>query len=379
MQRTVSLLLVFAALACNNDGATTLSPLNDVDAARTTGAAGQVYTMSNAVSGNAVMAFDRATDGSLTPAGSYATGGSGSGGGLGNQSALVITRNGRHLLAVNAGSNEVSSFRIRLNGSLELVNRVPSGGVSPISVTHAGGFVYVLNGGGTGNITGFLLSTAGTLTPIAGSSRSLSSSAAGAAQVEFSPDGRWLVVTEKATNVIDTYAVNGAGMATGPVVNASVGATPFGFSFAPNGVLVVSEAFGGAPDASAVSSYRLQPSGALGVISPSVATTETAACWILITPNGRYAYTTNTGSGTISGYRMERGTLTLLDADGVTGTTGAGSGPIDLAMTRDGAFLYSLNSGTGTVSAFSISSTGALTSAGGASALPASANGLAAR
>jgi 6-phosphogluconolactonase len=196
--------------------------------------------------------------------------------------------------------------------------------------------------------------------------------------VSFDPKGRTLVVTEKDTNLIDTYEVNRhTGRASGPNPQPSAGQTPFGFAFDPRGHLIVSEAFGGAADASAVSSYEVDD-GIIDPITPSAATTETAACWIVVTKDGRFTYTTNTGSGSISGYRISRGgELDLLDADGVTGVTGPG--PIDMALTRGSRFLYSLNSGDGTISGFRVQKNGDLSPIGGASGLPTAANGLAAR
>jgi 6-phosphogluconolactonase (cycloisomerase 2 family) len=134
------------------------------------------------------------------------------------------------------------------------------------------------------------------------------------------------------------------------------------------------------PDASVVSSYDLSDDGDLSVISPAVPTTETAACWIVITRNSRFAYTSNTGSGTISGYALSRdGELTLLNGDGITGNTGVGSVPIDMALSRDSRFLFSLNSGNGTLSAFRVNANGSLQSIIGLNGIPAGANGLAAR
>ena len=184
-------------------------------------------------------------------------------------------------------------------------------------------------------------------------------------------------MTEKNTNLIDTYEVDGdTGLASGPSPQASAGATPFGFAFDGRGHLIVSEAFGGAPDQSAVSSYAVDD-GLIDAISPSVGTTETAACWIVVTKNGRFAYTTNTGSGSISGYRISHdGRLTLLDADGKTGLTGPG--PIDMALTGNSRFLYSLNSGDGTISGFHVKADGGLAPIGGASGIPTAATGLAA-
>jgi 6-phosphogluconolactonase len=341
------------------------------------GNAGAVYVSTNSPAGNEVLVFPRARDGSLGAPTAFATGGLGTGGGLDNQGAVVLSADNGRLFVVNAGSNEVSVFAVRHTG-LELLDRVASGGIRPVSVTVHRRLVYVLNAGGTGNITGFRLNDNGKLHPIGNSTRPLSSAAAGAAQVEFSPEGGVLVVTEKMTNKISTYTVGASGRATGPNVQQSEGDTPFGFAFSRAGTLVVSEAFGGAPDASALSSYNVSAGGSLSVISASVGTTETAACWVVITRNGRFAYTSNTGSNTISGYGLSRaGELTLLDANGVTATTG--SGPIDLALTKDSRFLYSLDDGSHAISAFRVEDDGSLTPVPGASGLPAGANGLAAR
>jgi 6-phosphogluconolactonase (cycloisomerase 2 family) len=163
-----------------------------------------------------------------------------------------------------------------------------------------------------------------------------------------------------------------------PVVNPSEGMTPFGFSFGHRSLLLVSEAFGGSPDAGAVSSYELLPDGTLYPDIRSMGTTETATCWLIATGNGRYAYTTNTGSNSVTGVEVGRdGSLGLLDADGATGM--AGSAPIDAALSRNGRFLYTLNSGDGSLSAFVVGADGGLTSLAGVSGLPEGANGLAAQ
>ncbi|MDH5725483.1 MAG: lactonase family protein, partial [Nitrospira sp.] len=215
-----------------------------------------VYTMSNATSGNAVLAFEQRGE-TLIPAGSFPTQGAGSGDGLGNQGAIAISDDGETLFAVNAGSDEVSVFQIHDHG-LTLTCKVSSGGVRPISIALHEDWVYVLNAGGPGNITGFTLTSRNTLEPIPGSTQSLSGPATAPAQIEFNPEGNTLVVTEKATQIINTYTVDDDGVAVGPASQPSSGVTPFGFSFNKRGVLIVSEAFGGAPNASAVSSYTLK-------------------------------------------------------------------------------------------------------------------------
>ena len=334
-----------------------------------------VYTLTNDPAGNAVQVFHRRGNGSLSPGDAFATGGTGTGGGLGNQGALAL--DGRRLFVVNPGSDSISSFRVK-GRRLELIDTDASGGDMPISLTVDGRLLYVLNAGGAGDITGHTISRHGALSPLVGSTRPLSGAGADPAQVSFDPRGETLVVTEKATNLIDTYEVDkDTGVASGPNPQASAGATPFGFAFDRRGHLIVSEAFGGAADQSAMSSYDVDD-GLIDVISPSVGTTETAACWVVVTKNGRFTYTTNTGSGSISGYRVRHnGALALLDADGRTGLTGPG--PIDMALSGNSRFLYSLNSGDGTISGFRVRSDGGLRPMGGATGLPLSATGLAAR
>jgi 6-phosphogluconolactonase len=336
---------------------------------------GAVYTLSNAATGNAVIEFARARDGELAQVASYPTGGLGTGAGLGSQGAVVLNKSGRWLLAVDAGSDEISVFAVTHRG-LRQTDRIGSGGDMPISVTIHGRLVYVLNAGGDGNITGFWLGSQGQLSPISGSTRPLSSAASAPAQVEFTPDGDRLVVAEKDAHVISTYRIGSSGRARGPVVNPSEGMTPFGFAFDQRGHLIVSEAFGGAPGASAVSSYRIGGGGHLRTLSASVGTTQKAACWTVVI--GRFAYVTNTGSGTVSSYRIERtGEIHLLDAD--AGLTGAGSSPIDAAASRGGRFLYVLGDGTDEITAFRVRANGSLIEIDADGGLPPSTVGLAGR
>lgn len=351
--------------------------------AQPNGTPGAVYTMTNASAGNEILIFDRAPNGHLSMAGSVATGGVGTGGGLGNQAGLILSSNGRHLLAVNAGSDEISVLRIHPHG-LELVETAASGGERPVSLALNRGLLYVLHAGGAeggmDSLVGFRLGQDGSLEMLPGSQTPLSAAATGPAQVGFRPDGRVLAVTEKGTDSISTYVVDRNGYLTGPVVNPSEGMTPFGFAFGQRDQLMVSEAFGGAADASAASSYEVLDDGTLVTLDASEPTTETAACWLALTPGSRFAYTTNTGSGTVTGYSVGfDGDLELLDADGVTGMTGMGSRPIDLAFIPGGRMLYTLNGGNGTISGFRVHGDGSLTPLPTTMGIPAGANGLAAR
>jgi 6-phosphogluconolactonase len=337
-----------------------------------------VYTMTNDAAANEIVVFSRSANGALMATAVIPTGGAGTGEGLGSQGALVLSGNGRWLLAVNAGSDDISVFSVTPMG-LVLTDVEPSLGDMPTSIAIHGRLVYILNAAGAGGIQGFQLDNRGDLSPIARSDRPLSGAAMTMpAQVGFSPDGSTLVVTERATNLIDTYTVLGDGTTMGPLTTPSAGETPFGFDFTQNGRLLVSEAFGGAPDASAASSYDLI-GGVPAVISASVPTTETAACWLVVTDSNRFAYTTNTGSACVSGYAIDpaTGVLSLLDADGVTGETG--DGPLDAAFSAGSRYLYTLDSGSDSISVFRVNpASGALTLVQTVEGLPATALGIAA-
>jgi 6-phosphogluconolactonase len=338
--------------------------------------AGRVFTSTNAVAGNEVLVYETARGGTLALQARLATQGQGTGTGLGNQGAVTLSGNGRFLFVVNALSNSVSTFAVR-RGGLVLRSTVDSGGQQPISVSEHRGVVYVLNAGGAGNVTGFR-NHAGSLQPVSGSAQPLSAAGGtGPAQVGFSPDGDVLLVTEKATNKLTSYRVRGDGRLDAPVVTASAGVTPFGFAFDRRGRALVSEAFGGAAQASAVSSYGFEDRALARpiVISASVPDTQSAACWVVTTPNGRYAYTTNTGSGTVSRYAIQAsGQLTLAQAVAAT----PGRGPIDAAISADGRGLFVLNAGSNSIASFAIAPDGSLTATGSATGLPAGSNGLAA-
>jgi 6-phosphogluconolactonase len=334
---------------------------------------GAVYVQTNQPGGNEIAVFTRSAGGALVYSGAVATGGLGTGSGLGSQGSVILSNDGRWLFAVNAGSNEISAFRVHAGG-LALVDKAASGGTLPTSLTIYKDLLYVLNAGGTGNITGFTVDQAGRLSPLAGSTRPLSGDATAPAQVSFNKDGSMLVVTERATNSIDTYVVGADGLASGPAVHPSSGATPFGFAFTQQDALIVSEAFGGAPLASAVSSYDLS-GGGLDVVSPSVPTGQTAACWIAVSKNGKFAYSTNAGSGSVSAYRVGTdGSLSLIDGD--AGITGNGTSPIDATVSNNGQYLYVLNGRTHNISAFEIHADGTLSGIGTFEGLPAGSAGI---
>jgi len=334
---------------------------------------GAVFIMTNSAAGNSVLAYSRGADGSLTFSGSFSTAGLGTGSGLGDQGGLALSRGGRWLLAVNAGSNELTIFRVSDESTaLTITDKVSTVGKTPISVTIHKRLVYVLNAGDAvtpANIAGFRLSEDGGLSPIPGSVQPLSG-VTSPAQISFNPHGTILIVTEKTTNIIDAYTVDEDGVAAGPVFNVSHGTEPFGFAFDKRGNLIVSEAVSGA-----LSSYAVSKTGLLRTVSGSVADGQKAACWVVVTRNGHFAYTTNTASGTISSYAVgEKGALKLLQS--VAATTHAG--PIDMALTRNSHLLYVFDTGAHEIQGFSVGEEGGLTWLSTVSGIPAGAAGLAA-
>ena len=348
-----------------------------VSPASASSTSGVVYTLSNRAKNNAVLLFRREADGSLSPAGRFGTGGKGTGAGLGSQGALVL--HGDRLFAVDAGSDEITSFAVSSDGlTLTRIRTVSSGGDMPISLTVSGSYLYVLNAGGDGNISGFVGARSGKLRAIRHSTEPLSGSGVGPAEVSFADQGDVLVVTEKNTNLLDTYMVDGAtGRASGPETTASEGMTPFGFANR-NDRLVVSEAAGGAAGATTVSSYALDPGDMPHAATSALASHQSSACWVAIARHTRYAYVANTGSSTITGLRMQKDdTVSLLDANGVTATTGAA--PADLAVSSGSGFLFVRAGGAPEIDGYAIQGDGGLTPAGTPPGIPASAVGLAAR
>lgn len=334
-----------------------------------------VFTMTNSPAGNAIVAFDRAPSGALAWAGNFSTGGLGTGASLADQGSLAVTSDHRWLLAVDAGSDQVSVLAIgqhRSTVSLQLTDVVASGGVLPVSLATFGPLVYVLNDGNAtvpGNIAGFYLTPYGTLLPIPGSQQPLSSSGpTGAAEIAFDPIPGALVVTEKATNLLDVYLLGPGGRALPPVSFPSQGSTPYGFAVSPTGAVLVSEAASGS-----LSSYRIGFNGLVTAVSSSVPDFQTAPCWVVTADLGRVAFTTNAGSNSISAYGVGwQGTL-VLDNE-VAATTAAT--PTDLSVTADGAYLYVRDAGAGEIQGFLLGPGGSLTPVSSVGGLPAGAEGL---
>lgn len=370
--------LLFVALAVSVVS-TTRSNAQD----RRSNGAHAVFVMTNAVGRNEVISFQRAGDGSLQEGQTFATGGRGTGGvtdPLESQGSLTLSQDHSFLFAVNGGSGEISVFFV--DGSkLLLVDKAVSGGAEPNAVAQHGSLVYVLNVGGSSNVVGFRLNARGQLRKIPNSTRFLTTNNSEAASLAFSPDGQFLVVTERATNNLDVFHVQDDGTLGPIVVNPSPDPGAFSVSFAPNGAVLVSETGPtGGNNASAISSYSVIANGTLSPISTGVATLGNANCWNAVTPNGQFVYVSNAGSSTISGFAISAaGRLTPIGST-VVGTNPSGSTNLDITVSADGKFVYTLNSGTGTIGIFAIQSDGTLNSLGDAGGLSESAgfNGIAA-
>lgn len=334
---------------------------------------GAVFVMTNDARKNEVIAYDRAPNGYLTEAGKYDTEGRGSGGvtdPLEAQGALTLSQDHSILFAANAGSGNISVFSVR-RSNLVLVSKAPSGGSQPVAVAQFGNLVYVLNSGGAGSVVGFRLDLGAQLRPIKNATSYLTANVTGGASIAFSPDGRFLLVTERLANTIDAFRVNPDGTLGPIVVNSNPAPGTFSLAFAPNGKAIVSETGpAGADNASALSSYSVGPDGKLTAVSQSVPALGNANCWNAITPDGKYVYTSNAGSDSISGFAIGKdGSLTPVGST-VVGNNPAGSTNLDIAVSADGQYVYTLNSASGNIGMFRIEQDGRLTNLGQTGDLP---------
>jgi 6-phosphogluconolactonase (cycloisomerase 2 family) len=352
-------------------------------AAQSNNSTGAVFVMTNAADKNEVIAYERAANGTLSNESTYDTHGRGSGGTtdpLESQGSLTLSQDHSLLFAANAGSGNISVFSVH-KSNLIFLNKTASGGAQPSAVAEYQGLVYVLNSGGAGSVVGFHLDFGGQLKQIKNSTEFLTGTTTGGASLSFSPDGQFLLVTERVANNIDAFHVEADGTLSPIVVNSNPAPGTFSVQFAPNGFAIVSET--GAPTAtngSAISSYKVTAKGKLTPISQSVPTRAAGNCWNAITPDGTKVYVSNSGSDNISGFNIAKnGTLTPIGGT-VLGNNPSGSHNVDIAISANGKYLYTINSASGNIGVFGINNDGSLTSLGQAGNLPKSVgfNGIAA-
>ena len=335
-------------------------------------AGGAVFVMTNAANKNQIVAYKRNSDGWLEEGQTFPTGGRGSGGvtdPLGSQGALTLNEKHTLLFAVNAGSGNISVFQVK-GANLNLLETVPCGGSEPVAVAEHGSLVYVVNAGGASDVVGFRLAADGHLKQIAGSTTYLSTGTSEPGSLSFSPDGQFLLVTERLTNNVDVFHIQSNGKLGPIMVNPSAGPGAFAVSFAPNGTALVAETGpAGATNASAISSYAVVTNGTITPVSSSVPTQGAGTCWLVVTPNGQVVYTSNSASSTISGFALSAGGALAPVSGTLVGTNPSGSINLEIVISSDGKYLYTLNSGTGTVSIFGINQDGTLTFLGDAGGL----------
>jgi 6-phosphogluconolactonase len=342
-------------------------PMNDT-------ASGAVYVQTNSAP-NEVIAFRRAADGSLDRMGSVPTGGDGDGSPhLTSQGSVVLTADGRHLLVTNAASDDLSVFSVAADGSIELRDRVHTG-ATPRSVAEHEGLVVVLNTGEP-DLASFRLDAEG-IEAVGGGDQALEAGDADPAQVAFSPGGSMVVITQRGTDSIVTYEVTAEGTFGASSEVASEGPTPYGFAFTSGGTLVVTEAFGAQKGAAAASSYALVE-GSLVARSSSMGNGRSEICWAVITPDDRFAFTTNFADGAVSRFAIgSDGSLSLEDATAGISEDGM-PGLRDEDITSDGRFLYAIDADGGRMWGWSVDAEGALEPVGTWDELPETVAGLAA-
>jgi 6-phosphogluconolactonase (cycloisomerase 2 family) len=326
-------------------------------------AGGAVFVQTDNPSGNTIVAYRRAPDGTLSQTAEYPTGGLGGilAGSqvdhLASQGSLIFDAHASALFAVNAGSDTVSVFGVH-GAALHLRQVVGSGGTFPVSVAIRGDLVYVLNALGGGELQGYVL-TSGRLIPLPGSGRGLGLDPNATpqftntpGQVAFTPDGSQLVVTTKANGSdIDVYRVHGGGyLSSKPVVNPEPGTVPFAIAFDRAGHLVIAEA-----GTDALATFAVSPAGTVTQLD-EVGTGQQATCWVA--PARGYLYASNAGSASVSGYSDADGGLTLL------ATTGTDPGTVDASAAPGGRFLYVQTGGNGIVDEFSVAPDGSLSPIG---------------
>ncbi|HEY0829730.1 MAG TPA: beta-propeller fold lactonase family protein [Candidatus Dormibacteraeota bacterium] len=319
-----------------------------------------VFVQTNDPSANSIAAYHRNEDGSLTFAASYATGGKGGrevGSGsdpLATQGSLTLVPEAGLLLAVNAGSNSISVFRVD-GDRLKLAQVLPSGGPFPTAFAVHDDVVYVLDAGGQGFVSGYRIA-GHRLHSIEGSTRTLLLGNANVpfflsspAEVGFAPDGEHLIVTTKTHNTVDVFSAGRDGrLSSEPVKNVEA-PVPFAFVFDRSGRLVLN--FAGT---SSLEKFRLNSDNTLTAVSASVSDTQAALCWI--TAARGYEYTSNTGSGSVSQFRVDAGgTVVLVNPVAASGIPGA----TDSAAS--GRFLYVQSGLSSAVYVFSIGAGGSLT------------------
>ncbi len=331
-------------------------------AAADDGPTGVVYVQSNDPSGNAILAYRRHADGSLTPL----PGSPVSTGGLGITPAFnlgpfdsdqeIIANPSRTLLfATNGGSDTVAVFHIAGDGSLTPAkgSPFPSGGSNPVSVGLAGDVLCVVNkdedpshpGVFLPNYTSFRVTDSGRLVPVP---RSTITEPLGAdpSQALISPDGSLLFGADFLGGVLRTLSIGGSGrltsLATVPLPPAQFADTgtpplPLGLAVHPRKPIL----YAGFVTINRVGVYRYNGAGALHFLR-SVPNSGHGVCWLLVNREATRLYASNTGDPSISVYDISGDAAEPLEIQKVNLKVAAGSNPggFQIALDPSEGFLH---------------------------------------
>ena len=291
--------------------------------------------------------------------------------GIGGQhlavSASSIIVAGECLLAVNSGSHDITTFKIKSPSEIEYAGKFESNGLLPMSLAEKEGLVYALNSGGNGSIQGYyLVQFSCGLIPFGSpvelrqnvdpgeTEAPISLAVVLPSEVAFTPEGDLLVIIKINDALLDTetegltagpgslnfYEIDPTDGSTSddaltvvPVSVNGVGTLPFSFEADAYGRTIIVEA----------RSSILGSSGAVtiyedGVLVERVQTGN--SCWVAYQREGSCIYTSQTNFANISSLTLKNGPLEL-----VSRMAAVTDIPVDMRLSNDGRYLYVLTNG----------------------------------
>jgi 6-phosphogluconolactonase (cycloisomerase 2 family) len=346
-----------------------------------------VYVESNDPNGNAIFAFSRANDGSLTPlpGSPFPAGGTGitptfALGPFDSDQEIIVNPSQTMLFAVNGGSDTIAVFGINKDGSLTPVNGspFPSGGSNPVSVGLTGNILCVVNkdedpdhpGLFLPNYTSFRVTGQGQLIPIPNSTVD-DDLGSDPSQALPSPDGNLLFGDDFLGGLLRTFRIQSNGrlspldaQALPPAEFAGSGAPPLplGLAVHPTQPLL----YVGFVTINRIGIYSYKKSGALNFLR-TVPDSGNGVCWLTMNKQATRLYASNTGDPSVSVYDLTVDPSEPIEIQKVTMNTKGGG--YQFALDSSEKFLHVViqqNSANATVTdnalhVFSVGSDGKLT------------------
>ncbi len=281
---------------------------------------------------NEIVGYRRNSNGKLDSLFTLSTFGKGINGPLRSQNSMLWTKEGKFLLVCNAGSNDVSVFKID-GENVTFLNKYSSGGQTPVSITQYKDFIYVLNSGHHGILSGFKITQDGTLNPIPGINIEVDTMVSGPAQASFTCDGSGIIITCRSSNKIIGFQMSKDGIPVGKTSISSNTEVPYGFDLDEDGKIFVTEA-----KQSGISVYQWKNGKELEKLFDLSKDLHTAACWIKLTKDRKYAFVADADPKNIAGFQIAKtGQCTLIKSDGKSSSTE--NTPTELTIVDD-QFLY---------------------------------------